>query len=255
MQPADLARYLEFAVDIAKHAGALTLEYFQHSPHEETKSDHTPVTEADRGAEQLLRSRIEERYPDHGILGEEFGEKTAQLPVRWILDPIDGTYSFISGVPLYATLIALEWEQAMVLGVIHLPALRETIYAAKGLGCWWNGRPARVSTTATLAEARMCHTGTRGFLQIGCEDSFRRLRDACRADRGWSDAYAYALVATGRAEVAIDPRMSLWDVAALYPIIQEAGGQISDWCGNDNPHAGNAVATNGLLHRQALAHL
>lgn len=248
----DHEKHLQFARDIAKRAGDITLKYFQTNPTIETKSDNTPVTIADRAAEEFLRTEIERQYPTHGILGEEFGEKPGRDPARWILDPIDGTYSFICGVPLYATLIALEWENELVVGVIHLPALRESIAAARGHGCYWNDARCHVSQTKTLSDARLCHTGTRGFLQTNRESHFRRLRDACRADRGWSDAYAYALVATGRADIAIDPILSLWDIAPMYAIITEAGGRITDWNGNANPHAPEAIATNGHIHDKTI---
>ncbi|MDX2197360.1 MAG: inositol monophosphatase family protein [Phycisphaerae bacterium] len=259
-KPDELESLLEFAVESAQLAGAFTLGFFNAATPHQMKADRTPVTEADRGAEQRLRERITKYFPQHGILGEEFGETPGAAATgargggagRWILDPVDGTYSFICGVPLYATLVAFERDREMLLGVIHLPALHETIYAARGLGCWWNGRRARVSNVATLSDARLCTTGTKNIAKHGREPGFQRLREACYADRAWSDAYAYALVATGRAEIAVDPIMSLWDVAPLYPIIHEAGGRITDWRGEQNPFATDSVATNGAVHADAL---
>jgi len=247
MDARSLRETLEFAVEAAQMAGAFTLGYFRADPPVDLKADLSPVTAADRGAEERLRARIEKAFPDDGILGEEFGEKKGRRPARRILDPIDGTVSFISGVPLYAVLVGYEWEGEMLAGVIHLPALGETVYAARGLGCWWNGRRARVSDVNELSKARLCTCGTKQLYKCGRGAAFERLRDACLLDRGWSDAYAYALIATGRAEIAVDPIMSLWDNAALLPVLLEAGGTFTDWSGRTTHTAPEAVATNGKL--------
>lgn len=257
MNERELQQMIEFAVESAQLAGAVTLGCFNADTPAEIKADRTPVTAADRAAEQLLRQRIERFYPGHGILGEEFGEKpiadAARAPARWILDPIDGTISFLAGVPLYSVLVGLEWGGSMVAGVIHLPALGESIYAARGLGCWWNGRRARVSAEADVAAARVCCTSVNLIEKHGRLAGYERLRRACAVERGWSDAYAYALVATGRAEVALDAVMSIWDTAALYPVITEAGGRITDWRGTADHRAPEAVATNGRLHEPVLS--
>ncbi len=253
MQDSERREWLDFAVEAAQLAGALTLGYFNTNPPVELKADRSPVTAADRGAEKLLRTRIEQAYPTHGIVGEEYGTKLGSDPARWILDPIDGTYSFICGVPLFAVLVGCEWEGEMVVGVIHLPALGETVYAARGLGCWWNGRKARVSPVSRLADARLVYGGAKWQQQSGRGAELQRLLDACDKDRGWCDAYGYALVATGRAEISLDPVMNLWDTAALLPVITEAGGQLTDWSGNPTHTAPEALATNGILHEQVLA--
>ncbi|TWT40328.1 Histidinol-phosphatase [Phycisphaerae bacterium RAS1] len=252
MDAKQLQDVLDFAVESAQLAGAYTLGYFNAAPPTEIKSDDSPVTVADRGAEERLRARIEAAFPGHGILGEEFGEKSGVDPARWILDPIDGTQSFISGVPLYSVLVGLEWRGEMVLGVIHLPALHETIYAARGLGCWCNGRRAWTSEVAELSQARFAYTGVRGMRAHGRVEAFERLIAACRIDRGWSDAYAYALLATGRVEVVADPKMAIWDCAALLPIVREAGGTFTDWNGKTTHTGGDAIATNGPLFEQVM---
>lgn len=253
MDDRELRDILDFAVEAAQLAGAFTLGYFNVGTPHELKADNTPVTVADRGAEELLRKRIEAAYPAHGILGEEFGEKAGREPARWILDPIDGTFSFISGVPLYSVLIGFEWQGEMLAGVIHLPALRETVYAARGLGCWWNGRRTRVSNVSDLAQARMSTTSVKLFEQQGRLKAYNRLRSACQADRGWADAYGYACLATGRVDIALDPIMSIWDNAALLPVVTEAGGIFTDWSGNPTHTAPEALATNGRLHESVLA--
>jgi histidinol phosphatase-like enzyme (inositol monophosphatase family) len=250
-----LREVLDFAVESAQLAGSFTLGYFNASPPVELKADRTPVTAADRGAEERLRQRIERAYPSHGIVGEELGTKTGTEPARWILDPIDGTFSFICGVPLYAVLIGFEWEGEAVAGVIHLPALGETIYAARGLGCRWNGRPARVSGVRELSEARVVFASSRAAHKHGKGPEFERLLAATGNDRGFCDAYGYALVATGRAEIALDPVMALWDTAALFPVLREAGGTLTDWKGNATHTAPEAIATNGLLFSAVMATL
>lgn len=248
-----LRHILDFAVESAQLAGAFSLRHFNTSTRHEMKADNTPVTVADRGVEGLLRERIERAFPSHGIVGEEFGEKPGRDPARWIIDPIDGTVSFISGVPLFSVLIGFEWQGRMLAGVIHLPALHETVYAGRGMGCSWNGRAAHVSAVTDLAAARMCVTSVKLIYQHGRGAAYERLRDACYADRGWCDAYGYALLATGRAEIVLDPIMSLWDTAALVPIVTEAGGTLTDWTGHADHTRPEVIATNGVLFDAVMA--
>ena len=255
MDNKQLRDILDFAVEAAQLAGSLTLGYFDTNTPYELKADSSPVTAADRGAEELLRKRIERAFPTHGVLGEEFGETTGYEPGRWILDPIDGTFSFICGVPLYSVLVGFEWEGEMLAGVIHLPALRETIYAARGAGCWWNGRRARVSDVSELGGARLLATSTKTLSEHGRLAPYEQLRARCQADRGWSDAYMYALVATGRAEIALDPIMNIWDNAACLPVVTEAGGTFTDWAGRPTHKSPEAVATNGRLFEDVMATL
>ncbi len=255
MDAQELREVLEFAVEAAQLAGAFTLGHFQADTPLELKADDSPVTAADRGAEELLRERIQRAFPRHGILGEEHGEVAGTDPARWILDPIDGTVSFVCGVPLYAVLVGFEWEGEMLAGVIHLPALRETLWAGRGLGCTWNGRRARVSTVTRLADARVVHGGVAWLERCGRGAALGRLLAGAKLDRGWCDAYGYALVATGRAEVALDPVMKIWDTAALLPVLLEAGGALTDWNGRRTHRAPEVVATNGALHAEVLARL
>ncbi len=252
MDQPDVREILEFAVEAAQLAGTLTLGYFGASPPYELKADRSPVSIADRGAEELLRTRIRAAYPTHGILGEEFGAQPGSVPARWILDPIDGTFSFLSGVPLYSVLVGFEWRGEMLAGVIHLPALRETVYAGRGIGCWWNGRRARVSAQHDLAQARLSVTCVTLFEQQGLGRAFARLRAACLTDRGWADAYGYACLATGRADVVVDPIMNIWDSAALLPVVTEAGGRFTDWTGRATHTSRSVVGSNGHLHEAVL---
>ncbi len=244
----DLQPYLDFAIDAAWQAGRLTLQYFQASFDVELKGDQSPVTIADQGAEQLLRRLIMEKFPDHAIVGEEFGaEHNANAPFRWILDPIDGTRSFIRGVPLYATLVGLEIEGEMAVGVANFPALNELVAAATGLGSTWNGRPCRTTSVDRLSGALACYTDSESFARHGKEERWSKITAAVQTQRGWGDAYGHCLVATGRAEAMFDPIMSVWDCAALVPILQEAGGTFTDWQGNTTAYGREAISTNGHL--------
>jgi histidinol-phosphatase len=256
--PEDLSVYLEFARGIADAAGKETLRYFQRGLQPEMKSDGSPVTLADRSAERLIRSAIAERFPEHAILGEEFGEQAgsgAAASHRWIIDPIDGTKSFISGVPLYGVLIGLEIAGRVEVGVAHFPALGEMVSAASGLGCWWNGQPAHVSTKTDLAQAIVSFTDFGSFAQHGSEEAFIRLARRCWFRPGWGDAYGYMLAATGRIDVMLDPIMAIWDCGPFPPIFREAGGYFGDWEGNETISTQRSVATSRVLLPQVLGAL
>ncbi len=244
---------LEFAVDLAERAGEITLRYFQGRFAVETKADASPVTVADREAEVYIRQAIESRFPSDGIVGEEFGEARPEAGQRWIIDPIDGTYSFVRGVPLFGVLIALERRDEPVVGIIRLPALDETVAAARGEGCYWRGRRARVSDTSGLGGALCLATELRPREDPARVAALERLVTAVGAARTWGDCYGYALVATGRADVMVDPAMHVWDCAALLPVIEEAGGRFTDWRGERTIRGADAVASNGLLHDGVLA--
>jgi histidinol phosphatase-like enzyme (inositol monophosphatase family) len=230
----------------------LTLAHFQTGVAVEHKADESPVTVADRGAETLLRRLIESRFPGHAIVGEEFGESERDSTYRWIIDPIDGTQSFIRGVPLYGVLIGLEIAGEVVAGVAHFPGLGEMVAAARGEGCRWNGRQAHVSDVSRLDQALLVYTDGAGFAGHGRAEAWARLRQATRTQRGWGDCYGHCLVATGRAEVMLDPIMSAWDCAALLPILQEAGGTFTDWNGKATIYSQEAVSTNAALFDQVM---
>lgn len=242
----------DFAAELAWMAGKLTVRYFQSGLTPDIKADESPVTIADRASERLMRELIETRYPDHSILGEEEGETRPGASHRWILDPIDGTKTFVRGVPLYAVLVGLEREGEAVVGAVNIPAMDDFLVAARGEGCTWNGRRARVSTVGALRDALLLCTDTEGMAPYGRDDAYRRLVAATKMQRTWGDAYGYALVATGRAEVMLDPNMSIWDCAALLPVLQEAGGTFTDWRGTPTISANEAIATNGLVLEEVL---
>lgn len=245
---------LDFITETAYLAGRLTLAYFQTGVQADYKADRTPVTLADRAAETLIRKRIEERFPADAILGEEFGRSERSSASRcWFIDPIDGTKSFLRGIPLYAVLIGLEIEGRVVAGAAYFPALDEMLAAADGLGCWWNGRPARVSQVNRLEGAWVTSTDPLSFDKTGKRAAWERLKQAAYHRGGWGDAYGYLLVATGRAEVMLDPIMESWDCAPFPPIFREAGGYFGDWKGQETIYAREALATSQALLPEVLA--
>jgi len=241
----ELKELLEFAVELARGAGEITLRHFRKQPETSTKSDGSYVTIADRQAEEYLRKQIAERFPDDGFLGEEQGESPGRSGRRWIVDPIDGTFAFVHGVPFYGVLIALEIDEELVAGVVNMPALAELVSAAKGLGCFFNGEPAKVSATAKLEDALLLATD---FSACAAES----LQARAKTSRTWGDCYGYVLVATGRADVMLDPVMNLWDCAPLLPIMEEARGTFTDWRGVRTADGGNAIATNGILFDEVM---
>ncbi|MGD8895109.1 MAG: inositol monophosphatase family protein [Acidobacteriota bacterium] len=242
----DLLEMLGFAQEIAWQAGRSTLGHFQCELSVDLKDDASPVTVADREAEQIMRRAIAARFPGHDVQGEEFGDDGRGSSHRWILDPIDGTRSFIHGVPLYSTLVGLEIEGEMAVGVAYFPGLDEMVAAATGAGCRWNGRPARVSPVSRLDEALMVYTDA-GEVAGARPGVWDRLQAATGLQRGFADAYGAFMVATGRAEVALDGSMKPWDCAALMPIVREAGGTFTDWSGVPTISGGNGLSTNGTL--------
>jgi len=249
----ELNELLTFAVDLGRGAGEITLKYFRQKPETSTKSDGSYVTIADREAESYLRRRIAEAFPDDGILGEEEGELQGRSGRRWILDPIDGTFAFVHGVPFYGVLIALEIEGKLRIGVVNIPALGEIVSAAKDVGCFLNGEPVRVSTTASLEDALLLCTDFSACARYGFGRAAELLQARAKNSRTWGDCYGYVLVATGRADLMLDPVMNLWDCAPLLPILEEAGGTFTDWRGERTASGGNAVATNGVLFDEVMS--
>lgn len=254
-----VAARLELAVSAARAAGEITLQFFQRDEVQvERKSDNSPVTQADRQAEQLLRRLIGESYPQDAIVGEEYGEVEGSSGYTWILDPIDGTKSFISGVPLYSVLIGIVSGGESLAGVILLPALQECVYAARGQGAWWvrqgdAPRPAKVSTASSLGEGLFVTSQVDSFEKRGAAAAYHQLERAASITRSWGDGYGYLLVATGRALAMVDPIMNLWDAASLQPILKEAGGAFTDWSGRDTIYGGEGIGTNGRVLAEVLS--
>jgi histidinol phosphatase-like enzyme (inositol monophosphatase family) len=221
----------------------------------EAKGDGSPVTIADRKAEELIRKRVGRRYPEHAVLGEEYGESNPGARVRWIVDPIDGTRSFMHGVPLYGVLIGIEVEGEAAVGVTYFPPLDEIVAAGKGLGCSWNGKRCRVSSVAKLEEAVVCTTDVERLLKRSEGPGWRRLQQRAAFSRTWGDCYGHALVATGRVEAQVDPVMKPWDAGPFLTIVTEAGGRFTTLEGVATLHGGSGISTNGLIHDEVLAEL
>jgi len=252
---------LRLARQAAVEAGRLTVPFFRSGNYRiDRKADDSPVTEADREAERLLRERIGGQFPADAILGEELGREEGSSGYQWVIDPIDGTKSFISGVPLYTTLVGVLREGQSVLGVIYAPALDELIWAAVGQGAWYrkgtvDPRRATVSGVRSLREGLFVTTDVAGFdryRQKNGLQTYCALQQRAGLARTWGDAYGYMLVATGRAELMVDPALNLWDAAPLLPILQEAGGTFTDWQGEPTVHRCEGVGTNGLVLDQVL---
>jgi len=245
--------FLDFAKRTAFEAGRLTLGYFQTDIQPDFKADDSPVTIADRKAEELIRRRIEKRYPRHTIVGEEFGVSEAGASSYcWLIDPIDGTKSFIRGVPLYGVLIGLEIEKRVEVGVAYFPALDEMLSAASGRGCWLNGRRCRVRETDTLSRSIISFTDAAAFKAAGREAAWQALLAASYYSAGWSDAYGHALVASGRLELMLDPLMNPWDCGPFPVILREAGGYFGDWSGRETIHGNEALSTTRRLLSEVL---
>jgi histidinol phosphatase-like enzyme (inositol monophosphatase family) len=256
---AEIASRLNLALSAGKEAGKLTLRFFQqHDLQVERKDDSSPVTVADRSAELFLRERIAAAFAGDGVIGEEYGIDDGTSGFNWILDPIDGTKSFISGVPLYGTLIGVEHEGRCLAGFVFMPGLDEGVYASAGQGTWHfrgTSQPvkARVSPKGKLSDGLFVTSEVGTFAQRGAAVAFDGLERAASITRTWGDCYGYLLIATGRAEAMVDPVMNLWDAAAVQPIVEEAGGTFTDWQGNATIHSGEGIATNGLVLEEVLA--
>ncbi len=243
----NLQPYLEFATSLAYQAGKITLRYFNTGVQTERKENNDPVTIADREAEAYVRAEIARKFPGHAIVGEEYGETEKNgNPFRWIIDPIDGTISFIRGVPLYGVLIGLEIEGEVKVGAAYFPPLDEMLCAADSAGCWWNGRRARVSTVSSLADACVVSSDFQ-HLSAKMPDVVDRFAKQKALLRTWADAYGYLLVATGRAEVALDPRLDVYDCGPYPVIFREAGGFFGSWNGEEGHTHGEGIACNAAI--------
>ena len=262
--PAPIASRLAAAIDATRLAAADTLRWFGGSSLVvDRKADDSPVTQADRSSEAILRRELLGGFPDDAFLGEETGATPGSSGYEWVVDPIDGTKSFVRGVPLYATLVGCRHAGRGVLGVIAIPALNELAYAARGGGAWHvrgGAAPvaARVSARRTPADCLICSSDFTSFRRwSGGADAGNAARDrleaACGLVRTWGDGYGYLLLATGRADIMIDPLLNPWDAAAVDVVVTEAGGRFSDWQGRDSIDSGDGIATNGLVHDAALA--
>jgi histidinol phosphatase-like enzyme (inositol monophosphatase family) len=244
---------MEAALEVARLSSLVALRYFRQELVVETKRDGSPVTLADRAAEQFAREWIHARFPADAVLGEEFGETPGASGRRWLLDPIDGTKSFIRGVPLWGTCVAVSEGAEVLAGAAGYPAVEEFLAAAPGEGCWHNGTRCRVSDVAILEDATVLVTDDRIFQFPERRAGWDALSRRAGLSRSWGDCYGYLLVATGRAEVMVDPILNLWDAPMFMPIIEEAGGVFTGWNGQRDAFASDVIATNGALAQTARA--
>ena len=250
---------LSFALEAARAGGEVALAHYRRNPRAERKPNGTWVTAADRAGEARIRNLVAERFPDHNVLGEEEGLTAAaggsphDGAPTWIVDPIDGTNNFMAGIPVWATLVALERDGDVVLGVCCAPALDETYEAVRGGGARLNGSPIAVSARATLSDATLVTVGFETFEERGLGDFYLDLVRSCHRSRGFGDFWGHMLVARGAADVMVEPELATWDFAALIPIVEEAGGRITTLEGAPPRDGGSCITTNGILHEEVLA--
>lgn len=255
MTSLNLDAELELALRLVREAEEPILSRFQKKIEVVKKRDSSPVTEADREAEALVRRRLAELRPDHGVIGEEHGLHLPEARYQWVIDPIDGTKAFIHGVPLFGTLLALLDNGKPVVGVIHHPVLQETVWAARGRGAFHNGSPCRVSQVSDLGDALLCDGSALTVSRSPWGKTWMELRGEAGVSRGWGDCYGHFLVACGRAEAMLDPIVSIWDVAPMGIILPEAGGRFTALDGSERIDAGNGISSNGYLHDEILGRL
>jgi histidinol-phosphatase len=248
----DYRQELELARHMAEEAAKKIRGYFRTALTVETKADNTPVTVADRGAEELLRGLMEKHTPGYGIIGEEFGTQPGSADREWVIDPIDGTKAFIHGVPLFGTLLALLEKGKPVVGVAVLPALGHMLSAAVGDGCTLDGAPCRVSAADRIEDSLLLDGSASTMERMGFGEPWRKLRTRARLHRGWGDCYGHFLVAAGRAEAMVDPIVNIWDIAPFAVILPEAGGRFTALSGNFSVTEGSAVSTNGRIHGEII---
>lgn len=256
---ATLREWLTFALEACDAADELALHHFRRDLDLERKPDRTFVTVADQGIERAIRERIRSRYPDHGLVGEEYGTEDGAARTRWYIDPIDGTHNFIRGVPLFGTLLGIEHDGELQVGVISAPAMRERWYAYRGGGAWNRGldgeRRIHVSRVAAVEDAQMLYGSSRDTIASGLMPGFDALISAAWRERGFGDFWGYALVAEGAGEAMFETGAKSWDMAGPIVVIEEAGGKVTDVNGERRIDGPSFVGTNGLLHQEILRRL
>jgi histidinol-phosphatase len=251
----ELEELLTFAKGCCDAADRLAMRWFRQDLRIDRKPDRTYVTEADTAIERELRERILHAYPRHGILGEEFAQQAGDAETRWIIDPIDATHSYLRGIPVFATLLALERAGEIVLGVVSAPAMGQRWHAVRGGGAWCGSRQLHVSRIAQLEEAQVFYASRTAFLTMGRAGGFDAVVTSAWRDRGFGDFWGYALVAEGTGEAMMEPELFPWDLAAPLVLIEEAGGRLTDLQGRRTYQGGSALASNGVLHEVLLEKL
>ena len=251
MNPEWRSRY-DLAVTAAQEAGNLARKYYETTFEVERKADASPVTIADREAEQLIRTSVTRAFPQDGFLGEEYGNQPGESGFRWVIDPIDGTKSFIRHIPIWGTLVGLEYRDEQIGGVAYVPVLGMTYRALRGDGAFVNERRMRVSNVARLSDALLCYSSVSWFRNAGKEAVFMELAAKTSRQRGFGDFYGFVLVAEGACEVMADHGVHPWDVSAVKAIVEEAGGKLTDWAGVPTIEKPDVLASNGKLHDEVL---
>jgi histidinol-phosphatase len=245
---------LVFANELADEAALIGMSFFRGTFDVREKVDKSPVTEADLAIERMIRDGLRERFPDDAVLGEETGLEGSGSR-RWIVDPIDGTRNFADGIQVWATLIALAVDDEPVLGIVSAPALGERYEAARGTGAWMNGEPVHVSRADRLERAFVLYGGTSEWIDGPYAEGYLELIRGARRDRGFGDFWGHMLVARGAADVMLEPELATWDWAALWVVVEEAGGRVSAFDGGRLAHGSSILATNGVLHDEILGRL
>jgi histidinol-phosphatase len=238
-------------ITAAQAAGEIAMRYYRGGFEVTIKADQTPVTQADREAEQAIKAVLARARPDHGFLGEELGEEGPK-DRRFIIDPIDGTKNFIRHVPIWAVLIGLEEAGEVTAGVVFNPASGEMFWARKGDGAWSDGTRLRVSECAVLKEATLLHADLHLLREGGHWEVFVKMVDTCGRTRGFGDYYGYGLVASGKAEIYLETDLKPWDIAPVKILVEEAGGRLTNFAGRPTIYDGSVLATNGRLHEPVL---
>lgn len=247
-----LEKYLNFAVKLVRNSNQITMKYYQRKLKHKVKINNTPVTMADIKCERFIVDSIKSKFPEQSILGEEGGESGSRSEFKWIIDPVDGTKNFMRKWPYWGTLLALEYSREVVLGIISMPALKDFIYAAKGLGCYCNDKKAKVSKVKFLKDSYLIHGGIDYISTESYKDNFLNLSRACYYSRGFGDCHGHSFIIRGKAEIMVDPHVAPYDVAPIKICIEESGGRFTDLNGQNSIYSGNALATNGKVHDAAL---
>ncbi len=247
-----LERLLEFAIKTVKKSNAITIKYYSKKIKHRVKENLTPVTIADVKAENFIISKIKENYPKHSILAEEHGKSVNEAEFKWIIDPIDGTKNYMRRYPFWGTLLALEFQGEVVLGIISMPAINEFVYAAKGMGCYYNDKRSKVSKIKAIKDSYLIHGGLDYILTEPYKNNFMNLVSQTYYNRGFGDCHGHSFIINGRAEMMIDPHVAPYDVASVKICVEESGGRFSDLNGNNTIYGGNALVTNGKVHDTVL---
>ena len=250
-----LESLLDYSLKIVRKSEDITLKYYKTKVRHKLKKNLTPVTQADLKCEKYLIKKIKEKFPKHDILAEESGFRDNYSEFKWIIDPIDGTKNFMRQYPFWGTILALEFQKEIVLGVISMPALKETIYAAKGLGCFVNDKKAKVSTVSELGKSYLIHGGLEYIVNEPYKDKFYTIAGLCNYNRGFGDCHGHSFIIKGMAELMLDPHTAPYDIAATKICVEEAGGVLTDIKGNSTVYGGNALISNGKFHDEILKFL